>query len=93
MDKLAPASPMSHFSFANPSWRLAILFAGVVGGLAVVVAISSSLLLPVFSFDVPAGPYDIGTVTYHWVDESHSEVFSSDTKARREMMVQIWYPA
>lgn len=93
MEKLAPASPMSHFSFANPSWRLAILFAGVVGGLAVVVAISSSLLLPVFRFDVPTGPYDIGTVTYHWVDESRSEVFSSDTKARREMMVQIWYPA
>lgn len=92
MDKLAPASPVTHPSFANPSWRLAILFAGVVGALAIVVAITLSVLLPVFRFEEPTGPYDIGTVTYHWVDGSRSDVFSSDPKTRREIMVQFWYP-
>lgn len=84
---------MTHSSFAYPSWRLAILFAGVVGALAIIVAIASSVLLPVFRFKEPTGPHDIGTVTYHWVDGSRSEVFSSDPNTRREMMVQFWYPA
>ena len=83
---------MTHPPFANPSWRLAILFAGVVGALAIVIAITTSVLLPVFRFEEPTGPYDIGTVTYHWVDGSRSEVFSSDPNTRREIMVQFWYP-
>ena len=32
-------------------------------------------------------------MTYHWVDASRQEVFSADLNARRELMVQIWYPA
>ncbi len=52
-----------------------------------------SMAVPVFHFDKPTGPYEIGTVTYHWVDEFRSEVFSSDPKSRRELMVQVWYPA
>ena len=91
-NKLAPVGPVTHPSFAYPSWRLAILFAGVVGALAIIVAIASSVLLPVFRFKEPTGPYDIGTVTYHWVDGLRSEVFSSDPNTRRELMVQFWYP-
>lgn len=68
------------------------LFVGLIGALAIV-AITSSVLLPVFRFEEPTGPYDIGTVTYYWVDGSRSDVFSSDPKTRRELMVQIWYPA
>jgi len=50
-------------------------------------------VLPVFRFPQPGGPYDIGTVTYHWIDTSRPEIFTSDLAARRELMVQIWYPA
>jgi predicted dienelactone hydrolase len=49
-------------------------------------------VLPVFRFPNPGGPYNIGTVTYHWVDASRQEVFSADPSAPRELMVQIWYP-
>jgi hypothetical protein len=77
----------------NPRYRITRVFVGVIGGLAVVVAISLSLLFPIFRFELPSGRYEIGTVTYHWVDDSRSEVFSSDPKTRRELMVQIWYPA
>lgn len=63
----------------------------VVLGLAVSIVLP--VVLPVFSFPDPSGPYEIGTVTYHWVDASRKEVFSADPKARRELMVQIWYPA
>ena len=65
-------------------------------GLAVLTLILSAVLpvaLPVFRFPRPTGPYDIGTVTYHWVDFDRSEAFTSRPDDRRELMVQIWYPA
>ncbi len=48
---------------------------------------------PAFVFPPPSGPYGIGTVTYHWVDAERREVFSTQPGDRRELMVQIWYPA
>ena len=51
------------------------------------------MVLPVFSFPHPSGPYEIGTLTYHWVDANRQEVFSADPNAHRELMVQVWYPA
>jgi predicted dienelactone hydrolase len=32
-------------------------------------------------------------LTYHWVDPARPEVFTTDPDDRRELMVQIWYPA
>ncbi len=78
---------------ANSIYRLPKFLVCVIGGLAIVIAMALSVLLPVFRFEEPTGPYDIGTLTYHWVDGSRADVFSTDPKAPREMMVQIWYPA
>jgi hypothetical protein len=47
----------------------------------------------VFRFPQPTGQYAIGTLTYHWVDADRPEVFTADPYDRRELMVQIWYPA
>jgi predicted dienelactone hydrolase len=47
----------------------------------------------VFTFPQPSGPYAIGTVTYHWVDQDRPELFSPEPGDHRELMVQIWYPA
>jgi predicted dienelactone hydrolase len=47
----------------------------------------------VFRFPRPHGPYAIGTLTYHWVDAARPEVFTADPNDRRELMVQVWYPA
>jgi hypothetical protein len=47
----------------------------------------------VFAFPRPKGPYAIGTATYHWVDDDRPDVFVDDPDARRELMVQISYPA
>ena len=71
----------------------------VVAGGAIILcllgmALSAALpsVLPVFHFPRPSGPYQIGTLTYHWVDTSRHELFSTDPHAYRELMVQIWYP-
>ena len=50
-------------------------------------------MCPVFRFPHPTGHHGIGTVTYHWVDANRPEAFTADPDDRRELMVQLWYPA
>ena len=70
-------------------WHLAVVLA--IGATAAWLALL--IAQPVFHFPPPGGPYSVGTLTYHWVDGNRAEVFSADARARRELMVQIWYPA
>ena len=51
------------------------------------------IAMPVFRFPQPTGRFAIGTLTYHWVDTSRADIFSADPSARRELVVQVWYPA
>ena len=64
-----------------------------LGVLGLAISVVLPLVLPVFRFPRPSGPYEIGTLTYHWVDAKRPEVFTADPNAHRELMVQIWYPA
>lgn len=74
--------------------RQLVAFLGIgLGGLGLAVSSVLPILLPVFRFPRPRGPYAIGTLTYHWVDTARPEVFTADPHDRREVMVQIWYPA
>jgi predicted dienelactone hydrolase len=69
----------------------------IAGGSLAVLGLGLSVVLPaavpVFRFPRPSGPYGIGTVTYHWVDTDRPEMFTADPNDRRELMVQVWYPA
>ena len=73
--------------------RLAVGLGIGLGALWLAASIALPLVLPVFRFPPPSGPYAIGTLTYHWVDADRREIFSADPTDRRELMVQIWYPA
>jgi hypothetical protein len=68
-------------------WVVGVCLAGLA------LAIAWSIMLPVFQFRAPVGPYAIGTVTYHWIDASRAEQLAAGPNARRELMAQIWYPA
>ncbi|PEK90676.1 alpha/beta hydrolase family protein [Bacillus mycoides] len=57
------------------------------------VAVALPLLMPVFSFEEPTGPHRVGTKVYHWIDHQRNEPYSKNPTDRRELMVQIWYPA
>lgn len=70
----------------------AVLAAGL-GAAGLAVSGVLPIIFPVFRFPRPRGPYAIGTVTYHWVDVDRPEAFTVDLDDRRELMVQIWYPA
>ena len=62
-----------------------ILVLVILGALAIVI--------PVVRLPHPTGPRAIGTLTYHWVDASRADIFTVDPNTRRELMVQVWYPA
>lgn len=64
-----------------------------LGVLGLAVSTALPAILPVFRFPAPSGPYDVGTLTYHWVDFGRPEVLTATPEDRRELMVQIWYPA
>jgi len=72
------------------------LIAGLGSGLGVlmlVISIALPILVPIFHFSKPTGSYAIGTLTYHWVDSSRPELFTTDPNDHRELMAQVWYPA
>lgn len=68
-------------------------FAVILCIICMVLSVALPILLPVFGFPRPSGPFGIGTVTYHWTDSSRREVFSPGKQMPRELMVQVWYPA
>lgn len=72
-----------------------ILRAGVMALGLVVLLIAAGLpaLFPVFTSPAPTGTYPVGTTTLELVDESRPEVYPPDTTARRDLVVQVWYPA
>jgi dienelactone hydrolase len=41
----------------------------------------------------PTGRYAVGTHEYLWVDQSRQDPFTKDPKARRHLIVRVWYPA
>ncbi|TYA10077.1 carboxylic ester hydrolase [Paenibacillus faecis] len=51
------------------------------------------VLLPVFTFNQPQGPYSVGTTLYHFIDNERPDEYSADPTDHRELMVQLWYPS
>ncbi|HEX3049146.1 MAG TPA: hypothetical protein VHP83_00715 [Aggregatilineaceae bacterium] len=45
------------------------------------------------NFPELTGPYAVGRVSYHFVDEARAEVYSDDPDDVREVMVTVYYPA
>ncbi|MBV6715494.1 alpha/beta hydrolase family protein [Paenibacillus chitinolyticus] len=48
---------------------------------------------PVFKLPEPTGKFKVGTQTYHFVDTNREEIFDEAKDSKRELMVQVWYPA
>ena len=90
LQNIAPAGKPAGHGRTN---RFAVGLAVGLGVLGLAISIVLPIMIPVFRFPHPSGPYEIGTLTYHWVDADRPEVFTADPDDRRELMVQIWYPA
>lgn len=78
----------------NAPARGALVFiAGGFGFLWWLVAVSFPVVLPVPVLPTPPGSYAVGSVIYDWTDTTRAESYSADPNDKRELMVQIWYPA
>jgi predicted dienelactone hydrolase len=74
--------------------RRAVVVPGILGGVfALALAFALPAALPVFALPAPAGPYAVGTTYLDLVDTARPETFTADPQDRRELLVQIWYPA
>jgi len=56
-------------------------------------SLSLGYMFPVFRLPAPHGPYGVGTFVRHLVDSTRHERHASSPGARRELMIQVWYPA
>lgn len=81
---------------SRPRWQKISL--GIAGSVLLLLAVALPVLLPVPRLLTPSGPYTIGTQSYDLVDESRDEQFAPEGGAlegagKREIMIQVWYPA
>jgi Platelet-activating factor acetylhydrolase, isoform II len=90
VQNIAPAGGYAGHGRTN---RFAVGLAVGLGVLGLAISIVLPIMIPVFRFLNPSGPYEIGTLTYHWENADRPEVFTADSDDRRGLMVQIWYPA
>ncbi|MCM3496967.1 dienelactone hydrolase [Paenibacillus lactis] len=50
-------------------------------------------VFPVFNVPEPTGELKVGTQVFHFIDSSREETFGTTATGKRELMVQVWYPA
>ncbi len=51
------------------------------------------VVLPIFTLPEPGGQYAVGTISLSLTDPQRPEIFTEDGSDRRQVPLQIWYPA
>ena len=64
-----------------------------VGASMLLIGLSLAALFPIVNAGELAGEYAIGTVVYHVIDGSREEIYSAEPGDKRNLMLQVWYPA
>lgn len=77
--------PLFSKKAALPPWNAVTVL------VLVLIAICFSAALPIFRLPAPTGPYALGTRILDLADPSRAEEY--DPSRRRELVIQIWYPA
>jgi dienelactone hydrolase len=78
----------------RPAWPRPLAWAGAVFGIGAGLATAVfAIVMPLFRLPPPGGPLAVGTRLYHLVDTARAEPHLAGGQARRELMVQVWYPA
>ncbi|PCH63488.1 MAG: acetylhydrolase, partial [SAR86 cluster bacterium] len=69
------------------------IFGAGTAGLLILLSAFLSHQLPVLKLPKPIGPFAVGTFSYSVVDDSRIESYDPEGKAKRELFVEVWYPA
>lgn len=60
---------------------------------SILVTASLMYIFPVFTLPNPTGTFKVGTEAFHLVDQQRNETLDKAARGKRELMVQVWYPA
>lgn len=66
---------------------------GVMLSLLLVISTALPILFPVPKLPSPTGKYPIGTASFYLKDPNRDEIYTDDPADKRQIMVQVWYPA
>lgn len=71
------------------------ILGSVYTAIVIMLFITAGLMyaFPVFKLPEPTGNFKVGTQTFHLVDTKREEIFDEARDRKRELMVQVWYPA
>lgn len=67
-------------------------WAAGAGLLSLLAGVLLCVILPVFTFPQPTGPYGVGTQVRHLTDAHRLESHAAGKGSPRELVIQIWYP-
>jgi predicted dienelactone hydrolase len=95
-DRLRLAAGVSKLLQLSRLTERLVMTRRLVVGVTLVVALQAAAPFgqtgPVPHLPKPAGRFGVGRVSYQWTDSKRPDPFSSDSRARRELMVYLWYP-
>lgn len=88
-------SGYSYFKRTVPNKIPRFIWGSAYTAVAMMLVASAGLMyaFPVFELPGPTGALKVGTQTFHFVDTNRKETFGEGRDGKRELMVQVWYPA
>ncbi|MGG4048719.1 alpha/beta hydrolase family protein [Paenibacillus favisporus] len=84
-----------YFNKKGPKKIPRFILGSVYSAIAIMLVVTAGLMyaFPVFKLPEPTGNFKVGTQTFHLVDTKREEIFDEARDRKRELMVQVWYPA
>ncbi|NUU61907.1 alpha/beta hydrolase family protein [Paenibacillus agri] len=88
-------SGYSYFKKTGPKKIPRVLLGLAYTAIATMLVVTAGLTyaFPVFKLPEPTGEFKVGTQAFHFVDPNREEIFGDARGSKRELMVQVWYPA
>ncbi|MVO98152.1 alpha/beta hydrolase family protein [Paenibacillus lutrae] len=88
-------SGCSYFTKTGPRNTPRLMLGSAYTAIAIMLVVTGGLMyaFPVFKLPEPTGEFKVGTQTFHFVDTNREEIFDEAKEGKRELMVQVWYPA
>ncbi|MEK5548849.1 alpha/beta hydrolase family protein [Paenibacillus sp. FSL L8-0689] len=88
-------SGYSSFKKTGPKKITRFMLGSAYTAIAIMLVATAGLMyaFPVFKLPEPTGEFKVGTQTFHFVDTNREEIFDEAREGKRELMVQVWYPA
>jgi predicted dienelactone hydrolase len=88
-------SGYNYFKKTDPKKMPRFMLGSAYTAIAILLVATAGLMyvFPVCKLPEPTGDFKVGTQTFHFVDTNREEIFDEAREGKRELMVQVWYPA